>query len=141
MDETRIKRYLDKINLIEKRMNEFYSWSSEFLVDEKTKLACYKAVQEIAEAVMDISSMIIKDIGDVPKDDYENAETIFNLGVVSEDVSKALKELNGLRNRIVHEYNGLQERIFLESTERLLPYVAEFVKGVKLWLGKNITEK
>jgi uncharacterized protein YutE (UPF0331/DUF86 family) len=138
MEEARIKRYLDKITLIEKRMNEFYEWSRDFYTDEKTKLACYKAVQEIAEAVMDVSSMIVRDTGKVPKDDYENISVLCDLGIISEEISNALKELNGLRNRIVHEYNGLNEKLFIESIGRILPCVEQFVEGVKSWLKEQI---
>ena len=138
MEEARIKRYLDKITLIEKRMNEFYEWSGDFHTDEKTKLACYKAVQEIAEGVMDVCSIITKDTKNIPRDDYENVETICGLGIISKEVSNALKELNGLRNRIVYEYNGLNEKIFLESVERILPYIKQFVDGVRAWLKQRI---
>ncbi len=44
----------------------------DFFFDEKTKLACYKALQEIIEACMDIVAMIVKDINEIPKDDYTN---------------------------------------------------------------------
>lgn len=50
MDIARLKRYKDKIDLIRKRNAEMEEWKGDFLEDEKTMLACYKAFQEIVEA-------------------------------------------------------------------------------------------
>jgi hypothetical protein len=43
MDEKRLKRYIEKINVIEKRRGNIFSWISE--KDEKSVLAVYKAFQ------------------------------------------------------------------------------------------------
>ena len=42
---------------------------------EKTKLATYKAFQEIVEACMDIVAMMCKDSKIPPQDDYTNQES------------------------------------------------------------------
>ena len=52
MEIERAKRYRDKISIILKRNDEINDWiggydSEDFVHDEKTKLATYKAFQEI----------------------------------------------------------------------------------------------
>ena len=137
IDEERLKRYIEKINHIEKRVSEFEEWKVEFFEDEKTKLACYKAIQEAIEACLDVVAMIVKDYGMLPKDDYRNIELIEDK-VISNELANALKELNGLRNRIVHEYNGLNDEIAMRSIENLIPSINEFLDQVREWLEKKI---
>ena len=85
MIRERIKRYKDKINII-RRSGNINEWTEgyeaeNFLRDEKTKLATYKAFQEIVESYMDIIAMACKDEEIVPKDDYRKSLrklTVFN---------------------------------------------------------------
>ena len=86
MIRERIKRYKDKINIIIRRSGNIKEWTGgyeaeNFLRDEKTKLATYKAFQEIVESCMDIIAMACKDEEIVPKDDYRKSLrklTVFN---------------------------------------------------------------
>jgi len=108
-----------------------------FLVDEKSKLASYKAFQEIVEASMDILAMMIKDQKLIPKDDYSNIEIANNKKLLTSELCTTLKDMNGLRNRIVHEYNGLADNIALRSMKRLLPQITNFMEQVEKWLKKQ----
>jgi len=117
MKVERIKRYKDKINVIMRRSENISEWIREygeedFLRDEKTKLATYKAFQEIVESCMDIIGMACKDEEIVPKDDYTNIE---RLEFLDDDMKKALMEANGLRNRLVHRYNQTDDLIAFVS--------------------------
>jgi len=110
----RIKRYKDKINVIMRRSES--EWIREygeedFLRDEKTKLATYKAFQEM-ESCMDIIAMACKDEEIVPRDDYTNIE---RLEFIDENMKKALMEANGLGNRLVHRYNQTDDLIAFVS--------------------------
>ncbi|MEM0466663.1 MAG: DUF86 domain-containing protein [Candidatus Thermoplasmatota archaeon] len=103
MDTERRDRYKDKLELIEKRLQEIEEWtnisSQEFISDEKTKLATYKAFQELAESCMDIVAMACKDLKILPKDDYTNVEKLSQKLNINK---RMLQEINGLRNRLIH---------------------------------------
>jgi len=137
MDVERLERYRDKINLIEKRIEQISEWINldvdDFVSDEKTKLAVYKAFQEIVEACMDIISMICKDIGIIPKDDYTNIEQLKGRLDLDEDI---LKEANGLRNVLVHRYNSADDILAYESIKRIVPEISRFLETVEEWLKK-----
>lgn len=137
MREERFKRYLEKIKKIQKRLGEIHKWSSDFLKKEKDKLAVYKAFQEISEAIMDIVAMMLKDEELIPKDDYQNIKKLKGQGIINEEVKEALIEVNGLRNRIVHEYNGLDHKIALDSMKSFKDPTKDFLKEVKRWLKKK----
>ncbi|MEW5996767.1 MAG: DUF86 domain-containing protein [Candidatus Micrarchaeota archaeon] len=137
MEAARLKRYKDKLDLLRKRKAEIEEWEGDFLGDEKTALACYKAFQEMVEAAMDILAMVLRDENTPPKDDYSNIDSALGKKVISGRLGKALKEANGLRNRVVHEYNGLDENTAYESMLGLLPFFEELAQAVGEWLGKK----
>jgi len=143
MIRERIKRYKDKINIIIRRSENIKEWTEgyeaeNFLRDEKTKLATYKAFQEIVESCMDIIAMACKDEEIVPRDDYTNIE---RLEFIDENMKKALMEANGLRNRLVHRYNQTDDLIAFVSIKELLPKMEEFVDVIERWMREKLREK
>jgi len=147
MDKSRLQRYLEKIEHIEERVGDIRTWLSEEEggdakgVDKKTRLAVYKAMQEAVEATMDIVAMILKDEGKLPKDDYTNVEGIYELEVIDRSIKEALNEANGLRNRLVHEYNRLSDDVALESIQCLLVPLDNFLEVVKRWMKRTMNIK
>lgn len=141
MDEDRLKRYWDKINLISERSTQIEEWtampSEDFVSDEKTKLATYKAFQEIAEACMDIVAMMCKDSKIPPKDDYTNIDLLKSNHFEN---MEPLIEANGLRNRLVHRYNATDDVLAFESIKEILPGIATFTAGVKKWIREILKE-
>lgn len=135
MDEKRISRYRDKISLIAKRRDNISSWIDDR--DEKSTLAVYKAYQESIEAFTDIFAMILKDMGEVVEDDYTNIEKLRAKGLLDEEQEEVMKESNGLRNRLVHEYNGLEKKIAVESIERINSKFENVLEEVRRWLEKQ----
>ena len=140
MEIVRARRYKDKINIIIKRANQIEGWvqdfsSDQFLEDDRTKLATYKAFQEIVEACMDVVAMMCKDMDLVPKDDYSNID---NIDLIDKNMKTALAAANGLRNRLVHRYNQTDDRIALESINALLPELSSFVEMVELWIRERL---
>jgi uncharacterized protein YutE (UPF0331/DUF86 family) len=143
MEIERIKRYKDKINVIIERSENVSEWiggyeAEEFIRDEKTKLAVYKAFQEIVESCMDIIAMACKDEKIVPKDDYTNIE---NLIFIDDRIKGVLTEANGLRNRLVHHYNQVEDFIAFVSIGELLPTIDEFVEVIEQWMQKKLEER
>jgi uncharacterized protein YutE (UPF0331/DUF86 family) len=141
MELSRAKRYKDKVSKIIQNIRDIKEWASSeevFLEDRKTRLATYKAFQEAVEAITDIVAMMVKDLGEIPKDDYTNLEIIHNKNIISSELKKAIKEANGLRNRVVHEYNGIVDEVAYASIMSLLEYIEEFTRVTEKWLLKNL---
>lgn len=141
MNLERIDRYKDKMDLIEKRIQEIEEWTDitreEFLEDERTKLAVYKAFQELAESCMDIIAMACKDMKILPKDDYINIE---KLSLKIKFNKRVLQETNGLRNRIIHRYNRTDDTIAFQSIQELIPAINVFIEVIKKWIKKSLKE-
>lgn len=132
---SRYTRYLDKIAHCERRIKNIEEWSIEdnSIDDERTRLAIYKAVQEVVESIMDLLAMIIKDTKKLPKDDYTNIQLAYEDNLISKTEKEFLNEANGLRNRLVHGYNGLNDKLAFTALTRLLPGLKIILQKVKEW--------
>lgn len=137
MEEDRLKRYKEKLEHIELRKMEFEEWSPGILENDKDKLGSYKAFQEMVEATNDIIAMMLKDSGLLPEEDYANIEKAIKHGILPASLRVLLQEMTGLRNRLVHEYNGLNDRTAKESALSLLPRIEDFIASVKKWLRRK----
>ncbi|KXB08312.1 hypothetical protein AKJ56_01530 [candidate division MSBL1 archaeon SCGC-AAA382N08] len=119
---------------MEQRISDINEWikgiaKDRFIENEKTKLAVYKAFQELVEAATDICAMHTADKDRSVGDDYENIERASG-DLFSKNLESNLKQANGLRNRLVHEYNGLRDEIAYTGLKDLLPELEEFKEDV-----------
>lgn len=139
MEESRIKRYRDKIYFLTSFCNKINEWididSHDFLKDEKTKLVTYKAFQEAVEACMDIVAMMCKVSAITPKEDYTNISTLARETDLY-DID-FLKEANGLRNRLVYMYNAMDDLLAYESIKELIPEITKFIELVSQWIQER----
>ncbi len=135
MEEKRISRYKEKISVIAKRKSNILSWIDDR--SEKGILAVYKAFQELMEAFTDIFAMILKDMGEIVEDDYTNIQKLREKKLLNEEQEALMKEANGLRNRLVHEYNGLEEKTAIESIEKINSEVEGILEDVRKWIREQ----
>lgn len=138
MDKKRIARYVSKIQLIEERIEDIGSWECDFTTDKRSRLAVYKAMQEIVEASMDVLAMRLKDSEKLPMDDYTNIDRAYKSEIIDERIKYALEEANGLRNRLVHGYDGINETVALESMKSLFPLFEAYIERMRQWLKELI---
>ena len=118
MEEERIKRYNDKLEYLNQTIKNLNDWtenldSKEFIesLELQKQYGIYHAFQIGIEIITDLISMIVKDVKLIPKDDYSNINIIKNKKIVNSDLAAKLREANGLRNRIVHDYNGVDNEL------------------------------
>lgn len=137
MDADRLARYADKFERIDERLQQFQAWSPEALEDERSRAASFRVFHEIGDGLADVCAMLTKDLNLTPKDDYTNARKLEEHGVLTERQCDVIYELNGLRNRLVHEYDTLDEERALESADRLTPHVRDVTKEVRAWISEN----
>ena len=127
MEESKRKeRYLDKINFILDKIENI----PEFEDDIKRDAAFYR-MQIAIETAMDIIAMLTKDVGGKVEDDYTNISFLIEKKVLSKDLGEKLKELNGLRNIIVHKYNKVEEELIEEKRQFVFETLNEFVEVVE----------
>ena len=135
MDKKRMSRYRHKISIISKRKSNISSWIDSD--DEKSILAIYKAYQETVDAFLYLFSMILKDMNEIVEDDYANIEKLGEKGILDGKEEGLMKEANGLRNILVHEYNGLERKIAIDSIVNIVENFEDVLKEIRTWLKKQ----
>lgn len=144
MDDQRKNRYLDKIS----NLNKYYKLLKEWFYSKKIEelsqeqdfqaiFAIYHAVQLIIEVIIDLSAMIVKDTNYQARDSYSNFEALLREKIITPELHNTLKELNGLRKRIVHNYNGLIDQIAWQTISNNLLKIPKFQEIIELWLKKH----
>lgn len=136
----REQRYNDKVHHIAKRLGNAVEWIKMPEDSEMKLLATYKAIQEIFEGLSDVSSMILKDARKNPKDDYSNFEKLVEHGVITRDHQMLLNEGAGLRNRLVHSYNGLDDLVAIQSFKTMIDPIRIILETFQLWITNYFNE-
>jgi len=80
---------------------------------------------------MDITAMLVKDLGSMPRDDYENIETLYEKGLIDKEFAENLKKLNGLRNILVHRYNKVDENLVVRELNNIKEILNKFIDVVE----------
>ncbi|MDD1730451.1 MAG: DUF86 domain-containing protein, partial [Methanospirillum sp.] len=93
-----------------------------------------KAFQEIAEAYMDCISMVLRDSQIPARDDYSNIDRI---DLFTQDQKLLLREMNGLRNRIIHRYNGTDEIRAITGIAGSLPAIRSLILVIDEWIQNH----
>jgi len=144
MEGQRIKRYKEKIKYLKETTDNLESWTVDInktyfqnKLELQKKYGIYHAFQISVEIISDISAMIIKDLKDIPKDDYSNIDILRKKGIIDFNLKVNIKEANGLRNRIMHDYNGLDDKIAYSRLAELLKSFKQFCKVILKWLESN----
>ncbi len=114
--KSRLEKYQRKFNYIVSKLSRLPpDLSNEFMFD-----ALLYRLHTSIDALMDIVAMLVKDFGEEVKDDYTNIETLSKIGAIPKIIETKLKRLNGLRNAIVHKYNGFNESVIKENLEEII---------------------
>ncbi|MBI3027650.1 DUF86 domain-containing protein [Candidatus Woesearchaeota archaeon] len=134
----RRKRYKEKIDYARDRISDLEDWLyAEDIKERKAFFASEKSFQEVVECSADIFSMILSDLNLTVNDDYSNIEKLREKKILSEENASVCIEANGLRNRIVHRYNHVDEKRFIESSRDLIPKIVIVFDDVEDYL-KNL---
>jgi len=143
LDKERIKRYKEKMEILQKYLIKLEEWTSNIdydvppeKLDMRDKFALYHLYQLIIEIITDLCAMTVKDLKILPKDDYSNINILAEKKIIPENLADDLRKANGLRNRMVHDYNGVIEKIVNEGILQHKEHLIKFLEVFTLWLKK-----
>ncbi len=110
-----IKTYLEQLSKIKpKNLNEYEK-------DFKTKAACERYFEKIAEATLDLAVLVIKERGlPIPEQDYEAFDTLEKEKLIDNVLAKKLRDIKGMRNIIAHQYGDVDDKIMYNSISKEL---------------------
>ena len=136
------KRIEEKIVEIEKFLEELYENIpsnmdlEDYKKDVATKAICERYAEKIIEAIEDLAFLIIN-LRELKYPEYEKEvfDILKDKNIISETLSKKLKDAKGMRNFIAHEYGKIDDEIVFNSvTEDLEKDTKEFIKSIELSL-------
>ena len=131
-----LTRYRDKIHYIVDNISNLPLVPKNDL----EKRGIFYSLQTSIEAMVDIVAMLVKDIGTIVKDDRENIKNLTQRRNIPAELGEKLLKANGLRNILVHRYNGVDEQIILNSiqeiTELLFKWL-DIVEGILNQITNN----
>ncbi|HYV43565.1 MAG TPA: DUF86 domain-containing protein [Myxococcaceae bacterium] len=97
-----------------------------------------RVLQEMIEAGMDVATHVLVQTGRAAPADGRAA--FLELGsalVISPELAQALAPAVGLRNRLVHEYEEIDDRIVLEAVGQAQSLFPRFVAEIEGFLGRT----
>jgi uncharacterized protein YutE (UPF0331/DUF86 family) len=99
--------------------------------------AAERLLQEAIEAALDINAHVIAELAaDVPEESHQGFLRMAEVGVLTVDLARALAPSAGLRNRIVHEYDAIDDAKVLAAIGTLLSLYPRYVQAIEAHLTK-----
>lgn len=127
----RILNYLDELKpILEISYKEYRKNYTNYRTTERN-------IQLIVDTAVDVNdNFILAKNANPPADYYESFVRMNELGILSLDLSKKLASSTGLRNKLVHEYEKIDDQLlYLEAKKNLKNYL-EYVKLINGYLNK-----
>ncbi|MEE9614978.1 MAG: DUF86 domain-containing protein [Thermodesulfobacteriota bacterium] len=110
--------------------------AEEYAADLYKRKAAERLMQELIEAAIDINTHIIVHTGNNPPEDYyESFIKLGGLGVVPKALAERLAPSAGLRNRLVHEYDAIEDTLVLAAIGTAEELYPEYVKEVEAYIS------
>ncbi|MGH7675740.1 MAG: type VII toxin-antitoxin system HepT family RNase toxin [Gemmatimonadales bacterium] len=107
-----------------------------YRADRLRRKAVERLLQEVVEAAVDANLHTLRALGGpVPGDYYTSFIEAGRRGVVPPTLAERLAPSAGLRNRLVHEYDAIDDAIVLAAVGQARQDFAAYVQAVERFLG------
>lgn len=107
-----------------------------YLKDSGRRRIVERLAQVIVESAIDINGLLIERAGNVPPATaYRSFESVHKLGAIDDQLTARFHRHVGLRNRIVHDYDVLDNKIVYHSAKRLFDDAKQYIGSVYAYLS------
>ena len=132
-----VTKKLEELNGYIGELTDFLKYSDEEIMQDSGKIhVAERLLQLIVDTMIDINQHFIRDLHVPLSEDFQS--TFITLGdhaVLSQDFALKLAPVVGLRNRVVHRYEGLDKRRFIEllrkNVEDFKTYIRSITKKIQ----------
>ncbi len=109
-----------------------------YRADVYRRKAVERLLQETVEAAVDINAHLLVEAGRAaPEDLYSSFTAAADLGVLAREFAVRIAPSAGLRNRLVHEYDEIDDAIVLAAAGEMLEQYPQFVAQVEAFLSRD----
>jgi len=110
----------------------------QYLEDRLRRKAVERLLQEVVEAGVDVNLHVLRTLGvPLPGDYYTAFIDIGRHGVVSPDLAERLAPAAGLRNRLVHQYDEIDDAIVLRAVADARRDFGAYLSAVEDYLQRT----
>ena len=112
----------------------------EYTRDRFRQKGAERMLQEVVEAAVDVNVHLLRGLGcAAPPDYYQSFIQMGAQGVLHNEFAALLAPSAGLRNRLVHEYDDIDDAKVLEAFGLAQQYFGDYVAAIDDWLsGRGI---
>jgi len=108
---------------------------AEYRADPFRRKGTERLLQEIVEAAVDVNLHLLRAAGaPAPPDYYQSFVDIGRHGIVPNTLAEGLAPAAGLRNRLVHEYDAVNDAIVLEAVRQARRDFTAYVAAIERYL-------
>ena len=139
IDKTLILRKIKLIGEDLKRLKplSFLSFR-DYKKDYRNEILAERYLERIIGRLIDINYHLIVEIQKLPPKDYfESFIFLGRLKIISLKLAKKLAKSAGLRNRLAHEYNGIDERLVHQAIKNCFHDLPKYLKQTNNFLERN----
>lgn len=109
-----------------------------YLADPRNEVLAERYLERIIGRIIDINFHLVTEVlGTTPKDYSDSFLQLVPAGVLDREAAAEFARLAGLRNRITHEYNGIDERLIHQSLAKVAAELPGYLKAVKAFLRRG----
>ena len=141
IDQPLVVRKLAMIGEDLKQLDQFVKMSqAEYLKEQIYQRAAERYLERIIGRMIDVNFHIITDLGHAPPKDYFNSF----LGLADEQIlprefAKVIAHAAGLRNRIVHEYDEIDQTKVYEAIKSAVIDIRTYLAHISDYLDRSET--
>lgn len=137
-----------RVELVERKLEALANYLDELrtlrptdLQEYQTDLARRRAIERLLQLVVevatDINTHLAAESGQVPDDYFESFWNAARLGAIDDKLARALAPSAGLRNRLVHEYEALDDGQVFASIDRALRLFPVYIRQILTFLERR----
>ena len=130
---------VNKLIKMEKYISELEEYKPQtykkYKNDQLKRYAIERLIQLIIDLALDVNNILIKKSDKYPAQDYFSSFLeLGDLGILSEEFAKDIAPSTGIRNRLVHEYEKVNDKVVYQNLDKLIKYYLDYIK----YVNKNI---
>jgi uncharacterized protein YutE (UPF0331/DUF86 family) len=109
--------------------------------DPRNEALAERYLERLIGRAIDISYHVVTESLLIsPKDYAESFLLMEKAGVLSAEEARLFAGLPGLKNRITHEYNGIDEQLVHQALKRTLEDLPRYLTAVRAWMNRASQE-
>jgi len=126
---------INKLIKMEKYISELETFKpdtfNEYKNDQLKRYAIERLIQLIIDLALDVNNTLIKKSDRYPAQDYYSSFLeLIDLEILSEEFAEDIAPSTGIRNRLVHEYEEVDNKVVYQNLDELIKYYLSYIKYI-----------